>query len=224
MTDIEGTTSSISFVADVLFPYAAKHLASYVEKHHLEPQIVAVLNDVRNEIDKPNAALSDVVVTLLQWIKEDKKITPLKTLQGFIWAEGYASGELTGHIYADAAANLRKWHEQGIRLYVYSSGSVAAQKLIFGHSEEGDLTYLFDGYFDTHIGGKREPSSYHVIAAQLELPASEILFLSDIVFELDAAAAVGVRTIALDRQCIGEGFGIHQVVHSFDQIHLSAVP
>lgn len=224
VTDIEGTTSSISFVADVLFPYAAKHLSSYVDKHHSEPQIAAVLNDVRDEMDKPNASLSDVIATLLQWIKEDKKITPLKTLQGFIWGEGYASGELTGHIYADAAANLRKWHEQGIRLYVYSSGSVAAQKLIFGHSEEGDLTYLFDGYFDTHVGGKREPSSYHAIAAQLQLPASEILFLSDIVFELDAAAAVGVRTIALDRQCIGEGFGIHQVVHSFDDIHLSAVP
>ncbi|HET8705244.1 MAG TPA: acireductone synthase, partial [Pseudomonadales bacterium] len=159
-----------------------------------------------------------------QWIEQDKKITPLKTLQGYIWAKGYADGELIGHVYSDAVENLKKWHEQGIRLYVYSSGSVAAQKLIFGHTEYGDLTYLFTDYFDTHIGGKREPMSYHEIARKIELPASEILFLSDIVFELDAAAAMGIRTIGLDRQCIGEGFGPHQFVHSFDEIQLSAVP
>jgi len=224
VTDIEGTTSSISFVADVLFPYAATHLSAYVMAHESESAVAEVLNEVRREIGRPDASIQEVIDALLQWIKDDKKITPLKTLQGFIWAQGYADGELIGHVYPDAVENLKKWHQQGLRLYVYSSGSVAAQKLIFGHTEYGDLNFLFSGYFDTHIGGKREPLSYHVIAQQLELPASEILFLSDIVFELDAAAAMGIRTIALDRQFICEGFGIHQVVHSFDEIQLSAVP
>jgi enolase-phosphatase E1 len=219
VTDIEGTTSSLSFVKDVLFPYARKHLARYVAEHAQEPKVRALLDDANQEA---GGGLDDagIVAQLERWIDEDRKITPLKSLQGLIWEAGYRNDDFKGHIYADAAAQLRAWHAQGIPLYVYSSGSVYAQKLLFGFSEAGDLTPLFAGYYDTHIGGKREAASYRAIVDDIKLPASEILFLSDIVEELDAAGDAGMQTLQLVRDGKLNQDARHRQIRDFNAIEL----
>lgn len=217
VTDIEGTTSSLSFVKDVLFPYARRHLAAFVAAHGREPAVRILLDDANREAGG-NLDDAGVVAQLERWIDEDRKITPLKSLQGLIWEAGYRNGDFKGHIYADAAAQLRAWHARGIRLYVYSSGSVYAQKLLFGYSEAGDLTPLFSGYYDTHIGGKREADAYRAIVADIGLPAGEILFLSDIVEELDAAQAAGMQCIQLVRDGGLDPRARHRQVRDFSAI------
>ena len=191
LIDIEGTTTSLSFVADVLFPYARAHLPAYVASHRAET--APIIADVA--ASEPG----DPIATLLRWIDEDRKATPLKTLQGMIWADGYASGAFTGHVYADAVAALRRWHAAGVALYVFSSGSVAAQKLLFGHSDAGDLTPLFSGYFDTTTGAKREAASYAKIADAIGVAPGEVLFLSDIAEETAAALNAGMQALLIDR-------------------------
>ncbi|MCG8314765.1 MAG: acireductone synthase [Pseudomonadales bacterium] len=228
ITDIEGTTTSISFVSDVLFPYAQKRMRDFIVSQYQQPEVAAEIDAVKRELGIQDAGfgaqvLEQVTKTLLQWIDEDKKVTALKTLQGFIWQQGYQDGSLKGHLYPEVKAVLEAWYQQGIILGIYSSGSIAAQKLLFGHSEHGDLTPLFTHYFDTHIGGKKTVDSYHQITNQLPVASSEILFLSDVVAELDAAAQAGLLTLALDRQCICEGFGEHPFVHNFEQIDLEAI-
>jgi 5-methylthioribose kinase len=195
--DIEGTTSSLSFVKDELFPYARARLPSYVTEH--AEALSALLDDVRRI--EGNAALDtqQLIATLLRWIGEDRKLTPLKSLQGLIWQEGYARGELRGHVYEDAVEALRGWHAAGLKLYIYSSGSVLAQRLIFSHTEYGDLTPCFSGYFDTTIGGKFEPDSYRAIAARIGLPPAAVLFLSDHSAEISAAAIAGMQVIHVCR-------------------------
>jgi enolase-phosphatase E1 len=217
VTDIEGTTSSLSFVKDILFPYARKRMAVFVHEHAHECDVERLVNDVRTIIGN-EATLDEVIEQLIRWIDEDKKITPLKALQGLIWEYGYRVGDFRGHIYPDAEQALRRWHEQGIALYVYSSGSVYAQKLLFGHTEYGDLTPLFSGYFDTTVGGKTEPRSYQKIAASVGLPATEILFLSDIERELDAASAAGFRTCWLVRESVVAQQPVHRLVRDFSDI------
>jgi enolase-phosphatase E1 len=197
LLDIEGTTSSISFVADELFPYARKHLAEYVATHPEE--VAPIIAEVPG----------DKVATLIQWIDEDRKATPLKTLQGLIWAQGYADGELSGHVYSDTPEAMRRWTKRGIDVCIYSSGSIAAQKLIFGNSVAGDLTPLLSGYFDTTTGPKREADSYTKIAAALELPPEEILFITDIQAEADAAKQAGVGALLIDRE--GKAGDIHSL-------------
>ncbi len=199
VTDIEGTTSSLAFVKDVLFPYAAAHLADFVRGRVGDATVAALLDDARAEAGQPDLDVEGVIALMQDWIATDRKVTPLKTLQGLIWEAGYRAGTLKGHVYADAVEYLRRWHDAGLRLYVYSSGSVWAQKLLFAHTEFGDLTPLFSGYFDTHIGHKREAESYRRIQAEIGLPAAELLFLSDIVEELDAAAEAGWHTCGLAR-------------------------
>jgi enolase-phosphatase E1 len=217
VTDIEGTTSSLSFVKDVLFPYARAHLAEFVRSHADDADVKALLNDSRAEAGA-DLDTGQLIEQFIRWIDEDRKITPLKSLQGLIWEAGYRQGDFTGHVYRDAAENLKKWHADGMALYVYSSGSVYAQKLLFGHSDFGDLTPLFSGYFDTHIGGKREQAAYEKIAAQLGLPAGNVLFLSDIKEELDAARGAGFKTIWLTRDSMPDEQAEHRQVSSFDQI------
>ncbi|MFB1487280.1 MULTISPECIES: acireductone synthase [unclassified Thiocapsa] len=217
LTDIEGTTSSLSFVKDVLFPYAAERLPDFVRAHRDDPQVAQLLEDSRAVA----GGLGDeeaLIAHLLDWIATDRKIAPLKALQGLIWEEGYARGEFRGHVYEDAARRLRDWHSAGLRLYVYSSGSVHAQTLLFGHTEYGDLVPLFSGFFDTRIGGKREPESYRVIASEIGLQPGEILFLADIREELDAARDVGMATTALRREGVTGPFGKHPVVDDFDGV------
>lgn len=198
VTDIEGTTTSISFVYDVLFPYARAHLADFVRGHAGDGQVVTYLNDVRVEVGA-ELDLEGVIAQLQQWMAEDRKVTPLKALQGLVWEAGYRNGDFTGHVYADVYTNLQAWHAQGITLAVYSSGSVKAQKLLFEHSDYGDLTPLFSAYFDTTIGPKTESMSYQQIVGVLKLTASEILFLSDVDKELAAATQAGMQTCWLVR-------------------------
>ena len=194
ITDIEGTTTPIAFVHDVLFPYARARLPDFLRAHARRADVAQEMAEIERL-----APDSDPLAVLQDWMDADAKIGPLKALQGMIWAEGYADGSLKGQLYADVAPVLRRWHSAGVRLFVYSSGSVAAQKLLFRHSVAGDLEGLFSGFFDTGVGPKREAASYASIARALGLPAGEILFLSDVVQELDAAAAVGFRTCQLVR-------------------------
>nr|WP_298151682.1 acireductone synthase [uncultured Pseudoxanthomonas sp.] len=198
LTDIEGTTSSISFVKDVLFPYARRALPGFVRDHRDDPDVRRWLDAVATE--HGSICSDDVIVETLQgWIDQDRKHTALKALQGMVWEAGYRDADFTAHIYPDAAPALRDWHARGYPLYVYSSGSVPAQKLFFGHSDAGDLTPLFSGWFDTEVGGKREAESYRAIAGRIGVPASAILFLSDVVEELDAAREAGLQTRLIDR-------------------------
>lgn len=217
VTDIEGTTSSLSFVKDVLFPYARKHIGDYVRQHANEENIAAIIQDVCKEAGT-ELDTDGVINQLEQWIDEDKKITPLKSLQGLLWEAGYKNGDFKGHIYDDAYVNLKKWQEAGKRLYVYSSGSVYAQKLLFGYTEHGDLNNLFSGYFDTNIGAKVELTSYRRIAEALEVWPGEILFLSDIKAELDAAKQAGMQTTWLVRDADVDANAEHKQVTNFNEI------
>ena len=199
LTDIEGTTSSISFVKDTLFPYARKHVPAFVVTHTDNPDVQHWLHEAAKEAGLISATQEEVIALLQRWIDEDRKSTALKALQGMIWEEGYRSGEYAAHVYDDAVPALRRWKEAGRDLYVYSSGSVPAQKLLFGFSTAGDVTDLFSGYFDTEIGAKRSSESYARIAEKIGVPASDILFLSDILEELDAARSAGMQTTLLAR-------------------------
>ena len=199
LTDIEGTTSSISFVKDVLFPYARKRLPAFLTTHADKPEVRHWLHEAAKEAGLVSASQSELIALLQRWIDEDRKATPLKALQGMIWDEGYRNGDYRAHMYPEVPAKLRVWKDQGLELYVYSSGSVAAQKLFFAFSEAGDLTPLFSGYFDTETGPKRDANSYRSIAIAIGMPANEVLFLSDVVEELDAAQAAGMKTTLLAR-------------------------
>jgi len=199
VTDIEGTTSAIAFVKDVLFPYADAHLDAYVAEHRTEPVIAEAMRQAAAEAGEPDADDARVLAVLHEWIAEDRKATPLKTLQGVIWAEGYAQTALLGHLYPDVPPVLHAWNAAGIELYVYSSGSVTAQKVLFAHTFAGDLTPLFAGHFDTTIGAKREVQSYLEIAAATGFAPADMLFLSDIEEELDAARTAGMLTARLLR-------------------------
>src|SRR5690554_2386317 len=223
LTDIEGTTSSISFVKDVLFPYARKALPGFVKARSQDPAVRKWLDVVATE--NGGVCQDAVVVEVLQgWIDQDRKHTALKALQGMIWADGYATADFTAHIYADAAESLQRWKAEGVPLYVYSSGSVPAQRLFFGHSDAGDLTGLISGWFDTEIGGKREADSYRRIAGSIDAPAGEILFLSDVVEELDAAREAGLQTVLVDRledypqPRHGDAASGHRRVESFTEV------
>jgi len=219
VTDIEGTTSSIAFVHEVLFPYAGKMLPAYVRQHAADANVAELLAATREQAGEDSADTERVIEILLQWIHDDRKATPLKALQGLVWKRGFEQHDFTGHIYEDAARNLRTWYDSGINLYVYSSGSVQAQQLLFGHSDAGDLRPLFKGYFDTRIGHKRETGSYRAIIDSIGIEPAKILFLSDIVEELDAAREAGMQTIQLVRDA-DTRTDTHTVAHNFDEIHL----
>lgn len=218
VTDIEGTTTSVSFVYDVLFPYAREHMAAFIRTNINTPEVRTQLELVGRETGR---TLGDeqAIEQLLAWMDDDKKITPLKTLQGLIWEHGYGQGHFKGHIYEDVPRNLRRWHDRGIALYVYSSGSVQAQKLLFANTCAGDLTGLFSGYFDTRIGGKRESGSYERIIKQTGFQPRGMLFLSDIEQELEAAEQAGINTLLLVRGGIKEQ-GRFRMIRSFDQVEL----
>jgi enolase-phosphatase E1 len=198
VTDIEGTTTSIDFVHQTLFPYAKRHMRKFLRDHAGDDGVQQELAEIER-IENRDLSLDEAADVLELWITEDRKVTPLKSLQGMVWRVGYERGELKGHVYPDTPDALRRWHALGLSLYVYSSGSVDAQKLIFGHTEYGDLTPLFADYFDTRVGGKREASSYRAIACSIAMPAEDILFLSDIGEELDAAREAGLQTLQLVR-------------------------
>ena len=227
LTDIEGTTSSISFVKDVLFPYARRALPGFVRDHRDDPEVRRWLDVVATE--HGSICSDDVIVETLQgWIDQDRKHTALKALQGMVWEAGYRDGDFSAPLYPDVAPALRAWREAGHRLAVYSSGSVPAQKLLFSHTDAGDLAPLFDGFFDTEVGGKREAGSYRAIADALGALPKDVLFLSDVVAELDAAREAGMRTALLDRRedypepRLGEATHGHARVEGFDAIEPNA--
>jgi enolase-phosphatase E1 len=207
------------------FSYSAKHFAGWLAKHGDEPDTVAAVAQIRRLTGESATDTDRIVEVLQEWLAEDRKETPLKTLQGFIWQDGFASGELTAHFYDDVIPCLRAWHAAGLALYVFSSGSVTAQRSWFGHSPEGDLQPFLSGYFDTaNAGPKQIADSYRAIARAIGTDSRNIVFLSDAVGELDAARAAGWRTVGVRRP--GEpryraGVGDHLEVASFAALDLS---
>ncbi len=226
--DVEGTTTSLAFVKETLFPYAATRLDAFLDAYEQRPDVAAILLEVQRLAAAPRAteplnaaqgpdvaagaegpemgggsraeAVSDNPRTILKaWMAADAKVTPLKILQGLIWQAGYASGELQGHVYDEVAPVLRSLCARGYRLAIFSSGSVAAQRLLFRHSVAGDLTPYIEAYFDTRTGAKREASSYRAIARALRLPPASCAFFSDIAPELHAATEAGMPCAQLVR-------------------------
>lgn len=221
LTDIEGTTTSVSFVFDVLFPYFRNNIHLLKDRIQ-EPEIAAILQQIKELVfSETQTNLDDrgAIAQLHQWSVEDRKVAPLKAIQGILWEEGYKKGDFQGHIYPDVPPNLEKWRSQNIQLGVYSSGSEYAQKLLFGYSQFGDLTPYFDWYFDLKIGQKRDPESYRNIAKNTGISPAEILFLSDIEAELDAAKAAGFQVIQLVRDGTVSS-EVHPKVVNFDEINL----
>jgi enolase-phosphatase E1 len=199
VTDIEGTTSSIAFVKDVLFPYAAKNLPSWLEDNCDDPAVRRQVENIAETIARPASDIAAVIKQLLEWIEHDVKATPLKALQGMLWKSGYESGDYRAHVYEDAVQKLKDWHAAGIPLYVYSSGSVQAQKLFFQYSRYGDMRNLFSGYFDTTTGAKSDADSYRKIATSIGVPPAELLFLSDVESEVSAAVEAGFDAVLVAR-------------------------
>lgn len=221
VTDIEGTTTPLAFVHEVLFPYARQRLSAFLKDREKDPEVAAALADARALGGVPDATLDETVALLHAWMDEDRKAGPLKLLQGLIWRQGYEEGVLKGEVYEDAAVQLRGWRQRGLRLFVYSSGSEEAQKLIFGFSDKGDLAALFDGFFDTRIGAKVETESYRAIAQAAGLPAHAMLFLSDHAGEIAAARGAGMQTVQIDRALLAGSWAEESagpVAGSFDAV------
>jgi len=197
--DIEGTTTDIAFVKNTLFPYAEARLEPLLAEFAPTSEGQVILAQVRAEVGNPDLSQEGCIAQLLAWARVDQKVTPLKAVQGMIWEEGYRTKAYYSHIYDDAAAFIQGWHRRGVPLYVYSSGSIAAQKLLFAHTLVGDLTPCFQGYFDTTAGPKVEVASYEKIAANLGIRPEELLFLSDHPGELAAARQAGWQVLAVQR-------------------------
>ena len=210
LLDIEGTTTPIAFVHEVLFSYARSEVRSFLREHFVSTELLADLQQLREEhaidmkqnlhppalLESPRDAEIDSFGEYVSWlIDRDRKSTGLKSLQGKIWKQGYIDGTLKAELFADVAPALERWRQAGLKISIFSSGSSLAQKLLFAHTEAGDLTRFIDNYFDTTVGSKTDVASYLRIASALHLPAREVLFISDVVPELDAAGAAGMQTL-----------------------------
>jgi len=220
LTDIEGTTTSISFVADVLFPYFLEHIdevRNTINEPGVRMQIEAAKATVLEE-DGRQINDDEAIGFLEYWCRSDRKHPALKALQGMVWEKGYKNGSLKGHVYPEVPAMLKAWKEQGYKIGIYSSGSVPAQKLLFGYSEAGDLRPIFSDYFDTVVGHKREIQSYKNIQLALGLPAEQIVFLSDIEQELDAARSAGMQTVKLLRPG-NDPQSTHRTAADFEEVN-----
>ena len=224
--DIEGTTSATGFVVDVLYPYSRSRFAALLTERGEDPVVARAIAQVRELTSDPDADAVQIEKTLNSWLDEDRKATPLKTLQGIIWSEGFARGDLVSHFYDDVVPALRAWHSAGLRLYVYSSGSVAAQRAWFTSSPEGDLLPLVSGLYDTeNAGPKQEPESYRRIAEATGVEPSRLLFLSDRPGELDAAVAAGWHAVGVRRPgepYFEQGVGDHAEAGAFDEIGITS--
>lgn len=228
VTDIEGTTSSIGFVHDVLRPYALKHIGNFIREHSEERDVMRVLSRLSANTGIPLHKIEDIIKLLQQWIREDSKDAELKAIEGMVWEKAYKQGLFQAHVYEDVPEVLQKWQQEERNIYVYSSGSIKSQQLFFRFSECGDLRLLFSGYFDSAIGPKREVKSYINLAEAIALPPEKIMFLSDIKEELDAAAFAGFQTTWILRPeettldpVKAAKKSDHSVVSSFDQIKLA---
>jgi enolase-phosphatase E1 len=231
LLDIEGTTTPVEFVYQVLFPYARNQLRRFV---HQQPQTIASdIKSLRKEHtidlqqglnppawdDGPDSLLPSMIA-YVEWLMDrDRKSPALKSLQGKIWQEGYLSGELRGQVYSDVPVAFERWSRQGRDICIFSSGSVLAQKLLFAHTTAGDLTPFIRDYFDTSTGAKTAEQSYRRIAAALKVPASEIVFLSDTRGELDSAQLAGMQTACCIRSAQHQRESSnHPVIRTFDEI------
>ena len=230
LLDIEGTTSSVSFVYDVMFPQVRRDLASFLDGNWENVDVQLACDQIA--VDAGHASVENwcgpntmdqrenIEAEVIRLMDNDVKATGLKKLQGLIWRHGFESGEMKAHVYPDVPACLQAWREAGVDLRIYSSGSVQAQHLFFGHTEVGDLLSLFTGHYDTTIGSKKESDSYAKIARDWGIQADQILFISDVVAELDAAQAAGLAT----RLCLRPGNAEvsdkheHQAITSFDEV------
>lgn len=230
LLDIEGTTSSVRFVYDVMFPYARRELHAYLTEAWETDECRAACEQLAHEagresLDAWSEAENAPAMTLVerevaQLMDADVKATGLKQIQGLIWRAGFKSGQLVAHVYADVPPALKAWREGGLDLRIYSSGSREAQHQFFGHTEQGDLLPLLSGHYDTHIGAKREADSYRRIAEDWALAPGALLFLSDITEELDAAREAGYRTGLMLRpeNAAQEADHGHAEYHDFNQV------
>lgn len=234
LLDIEGTTSSVEFVYKTLFPFASAHVESYLHRHSAEPEVRRLLSELRAEqaadaTKDPQigvwmrGTVGEEILTAAQYVRHlialDRKTTPLKTLEGKIWDEGFRSGELLGDVYDDVPRAFARWHAEGKRIAIFSSGSVQAQRLLFGHSKAGDLTRFIEAYFDTTTGPKREAASYAEIAKLLGVDAANLLFVSDVEAELDAAREGRMQTALMLRPgTTRPAAAKHGCIESFDEL------
>ncbi|MFK7824866.1 MAG: acireductone synthase [Oligoflexales bacterium] len=224
LMDIEGTTTSIDFVHKTLFTYAKNNIQTFLEEHQHDEKVKICLNEAKKIIQqegKSANSLNQIIGAMCTWIEADRKIGPLKTLQGYIWREGYETGKYVSHIYEDVFQAFKSWQELGIKLGIYSSGSVSAQKLLFAHTEYGDINSFLSFYFDTGVGHKRESISYEEISKKLEVEPQKILFLSDIVEELNAANIASLSTVHVVRPGTEER-GYPNAVSSFTELKFDA--
>lgn len=234
LLDIEGTTSSVSFVYDVMFPFVLRELDKYLECAWNSPELAPVLDQIAqdagsetflawtSDLSDESARRERVAAEIRRLMANDIKATGLKQLQGMIWKDGFERGELVAEVYQDVPVALDAWTTAGLRVYIYSSGSIAAQKLFFGHSEVGNLLNYFSGHFDTTTGPKKEVQSYVTIASAIGEASEKILFISDITAELDAAREAGMATrlsIRPGNKPVEEGHG-HEPIASFAQVSL----
>jgi enolase-phosphatase E1 len=223
LLDIEGTTTPIEFVHTMLFGYARARVQEFLERHEADPDVqsdIALLRaEHAAEAPPPNPPMASVSAYVHWLIDHDHKSTGLKSLEGKVWHDGYRAGELVGDVYPDVAPALRRWQERGVDVAIFSSGSVQAQRDLFGHSTAGDLTPFIRAYFDTTTGPKSAPPSYASIAAVLGHPPASILFVSDVAAELDAARVAGMQTALCVRTLGSETANdAHAIIQSFDNV------
>ena len=220
LLDVEGTTTPIAFVHDVLFGYARDHVREFLAEDSAAEDVALLREEHANDSSDAPPLTDEIesVAAYVEWlIKLDRKSTALKSLQGKIWRKGYRDGSLQSQVFADVAPAFARWRERGLRISIFSSGSVLAQQLLFAHTEAGDLTPFIESYFDTSVGKKGEAGSYRKIAEAMRLPPREILFISDVVSELDAASEAGMKSILSIRP--GNAHAEHDPsIHSFDEI------
>lgn len=232
LLDVEGTTTPIDFVYKVLFPYALSHAKDFLGRHASEPDVRVELEALRQEnledtkrgLGPPPFAAAGAelasAVSYMEWLTaQDRKSPPFKSLQGRIWQEGYRSGQLRAEIFDDVAGSLKRWHEQGRRIAIFSGGSVLAQKLLFAYTTAGDLTRYISSYFDTTTGSKTDPASYKKIADECQLNPAEVVFISDVVAELDAGQSANLKTLLSVRPGNRpQAATTHVAINSFEEI------
>ena len=219
--DIEGTTTDINFVHKVLFPYSREHMEAFLSENQQTPSIKIIIDSIKKEFLEDTSSLEEVLGLIKNWIDTDQKIPQLKQLQGILWEEGYKKNIYQGHIYADVVPCIENWRKQGMKIFIYSSGSVKAQKLLFQHTTEGDITDLFDGYYDTGVGHKKEVQSYKNIIEDIDIPGSEVIFLSDIEDELNAAEQAGLNTYHVNRDGLYSD-SKHPIIDNFREAQIES--
>uniref|UniRef100_A0A1A8GF91 Enolase-phosphatase E1 n=1 Tax=Nothobranchius korthausae TaxID=1143690 RepID=A0A1A8GF91_9TELE len=244
LLDIEGTTTPITFVKDILFPYVREHLEDHLSTHWEEDECKQDVHLLKKQIEEDmrqnracpvhtvdqtvhtdeEKAIREVVENVMWQMAADRKSTALKQLQGHMWRAAYTSGRIKGEIYPDVIPSIRMWREHGLKVYIYSSGSVEAQKLLFGHSVEGDVLDLFDGHFDTTIGAKVDAKSYRRIAERIGCRPEEITFLTDVIREAKAAEEASMNVLVVVRpgnmELTDEESASYNLITSFSQLQL----